>query len=134
RMWDAQTWRPCLVLPSTSCQVQFSGEDRAAGYINHGGKVNLLEVASSPCFHRMPPARKAAPLAHCLDISRDGRLAVAAHDDGFALWDLTTGRELAVVRTGICTSALFTPDGSNILTSGLDGVGQWPLHRASREG
>ena len=134
RMWDAQTWRPLLVLPSTSQQVQFSTDDRAVGYIYHGGKISLLDVAGSACFRRLMPMYTASRRVHSLDISRDGRLAVAAHDDGFDLWDLVAGRELAAVPTGICASALFMPDGSSILTSGVNGVGRWPLNYISSAG
>ncbi|HXJ55539.1 MAG TPA: protein kinase [Verrucomicrobiae bacterium] len=134
RMWNAQTWGVSLVLPSTSQQVQFSADDRAASYIFHGGQISLLDVASSACFRQMHPTRKFIQRVNSLDISRDGRLAVAAHDNGFDLWDLAAGRKLAAVPAGSCASALFTPDGASILTSSLDGVGRWPLRRDSRVG
>jgi eukaryotic-like serine/threonine-protein kinase len=134
RMWDAREWRPLLTLPSTSYHVHFSPDDRTVAYIYQAGQVSQLALTDDACFRRLQPSRRVSNSADNLDISPDGRLAVAALTAGFALWDLLAETELAVVPAGSCSSAIFTPDGTSILTSGSKGFRRWALIRAARKG
>jgi WD40 repeat protein len=109
--------------------VQFGSDDRTAAYIDHTGRVHCLEFAPADCFRRLPPNRPASNSGRNLDVSRDDRLVLAPHLEGFTLWDLSSGRELITVPNSICTSARFTPDGRSILTFCRDGVMRWPLTR-----
>lgn len=133
RMWDAQTWQPLVVIPGSSDQVQFSSDDRMAASLMYGGRVRRLEIATSVSFRRILPPGAGGRGRHGLDISQDGRLVLASHAVGATLLDLATGRELATIAAALCSSALFTPDGSNILTASREGVGLWPLERNSGE-
>jgi signal transduction histidine kinase len=62
-----------------------------------------------------------------LDISPDGKLVAAGYAEGLRILDLDKGRQLAFEPINDCRSALFTPDGKGLVTSGAAGLGYWPL-------
>src|SRR5262249_13273633 len=61
-----------------------------------------------------------------LDIDREGRLLAEAADDGVHLWDLSTGKEVQVLRLGRTASVIFGLSGRFLLTSGTAGLYRWP--------
>jgi WD40 repeat protein/DNA-binding SARP family transcriptional activator len=75
--------------------------------------------------------------AHVNDIvfSPDGMLVAGLADDGVLLvWDVASGRRVLGFRaqTGFASSVAFSPDGSKIATSGLDGAAVWSVTSGDR--
>jgi WD40 repeat protein len=56
----------------------------------------------------------------------DGRLLAVAMGDGIGLWDLTSSKELAFLRSQGSTFVLFEPSGT-LLTNGSAGLLRWPV-------
>ena len=64
-------------------------------------------------------------------VSPDGRLLAAAMTDGFGLWDLASGSELAFIETeGRGNSVLFEPSGA-LLALTPKGLFRWPIREQS---
>jgi WD40 repeat protein len=108
-------------------QHKFSPDDRYTASGSFDRRILVWDrqrnrLAIPPLNHR--------DVVHDLSFSPDGRhLLVACLDFTARLWDLETGRSLAVLRhTGNVTSASFSPEGRYIVTSGADGVTRiWDL-------
>lgn len=66
-----------------------------------------------------------------VDLSRDGRRAVTASDNGAAaIWDVSSGRRVASLRhqRGPVNSVQFSPDGRRVVTAGRDGTARvWDI-------
>ena len=60
-------------------------------------------------------------------IGFDGRLLASADQEGIRLWDLTTTREIHIIRAGDARSVWFDAGGRVVSASGSFGVRQWPL-------
>jgi WD40 repeat protein len=62
------------------------------------------------------------------DISPDSALLALGATDGVRLWDVARGREVAWLRMGDTTAALFRDDGRELLTCGpVDGLRRWRI-------
>jgi WD40 repeat protein len=60
-------------------------------------------------------------------ISRNGRLLASTGDHGVAVWDLTSGRQIASLPGSASRSAFFHPTAPYLITSGADGLHRWPI-------
>jgi WD40 repeat protein len=60
-------------------------------------------------------------------LSRDGRLLASTGDHGVAVWDLTSGRQIASLPGSGSRSAFFHPTAPYLITSGADGLHRWPI-------
>jgi WD40 repeat protein len=62
------------------------------------------------------------------EISPDGALLALGATDGLRMWDIAQGREIASLRLGDTTSALFRNDGRELWTCGAEaGLRRWPI-------
>jgi WD40 repeat protein/tRNA A-37 threonylcarbamoyl transferase component Bud32 len=61
------------------------------------------------------------------DVHPDGRLLATPSSEGFSLWDLAAGEEVLFHPQGHTLSALFTPDGKHLITSGTAGLRRFPV-------
>src|SRR5207249_2644287 len=59
--------------------------------------------------------------------SPDGQWLASAHSDGLRLWAASTGKEFCHLRLGYTWSVAIHPSGRSLLSSGEDGVQQWPI-------
>jgi len=129
RLWDSATGRQLMQLPlSTSC-LQFSSTGQWLGCQWQGGEqVQLLEVTPSREYRTIVSRLGAGRGGYYDgDISPDGRLlALGRGDAGDRLWDLSSGRELALLPSE-STWVLFQPDGLELLTGGVTGLHRWPI-------
>jgi WD40 repeat protein len=60
-----------------------------------------------------------------LDLTPDGRYALGGSTDsssGIKIWEIATGREVRVIKSGGVTAAAFSPDGRFIISGGGDGL------------
>jgi serine/threonine protein kinase/WD40 repeat protein len=132
-LWDPLSGRLLTRMNSVG-SPQFSRDGRWLGASWHGDQVDLLEVT---------PSRECRTLAqsdgsgdYCDgDISPDGRLLIMGRDDGARLWDLQSGRQIAILPEST-TYVFFENTNSaepghnrgvdyRLLTGGADGLQRW---------
>ncbi|MCI0642313.1 MAG: protein kinase [Gemmataceae bacterium] len=123
------------------CIPRFRRDDgRLAGTIQDG-KLGIWQVADGREFQRLvtqtvqKKTRYGSVTVHpdgrllsSVTVHPDGRLLAAATPNGFGLWDLVTGSEVAFVSTpgGDHHHVLFEPSGA-ILSLGPIGLTRWPV-------
>ncbi|MEN8150295.1 MAG: WD40 repeat domain-containing protein, partial [Planctomycetota bacterium] len=91
--------------------------------LEHEGKWPVRVVVNGQVSLRLGAGRPGRPQA--IALSPDEKRAVTGHTDGtVALWDLSTGRELARGggHTGTVFALEFHPDGSRVVSGGNDGL------------
>ena len=125
RLWDPATGRQLMQLPLVVAP-RFSIDGRWLGVARQGEQGQLLEVTSSPEYRTFVSSLGAGQVTYYDgDISPDGQLlALNMGDHGVPLWQLASGRELALLPPGI---PLFQPDGHELLTCGPGGLLRWSI-------
>src|SRR4029077_9648823 len=110
-------------LPLAVTSLEFSSTGQL-GYSWQGGEqVQLLEVTPSRAYRTISSSMGAGKGSyHDGDISPDGRLlALGMQPGGDRLWDLSSGREIAVLPAN-STCVLFQPDGHELISCGATGL------------
>jgi serine/threonine protein kinase/WD40 repeat protein len=111
--------------------LRFSRDDqRLAGGVRDG-KLGFFQVGDGREYRTL--VRKALPEKgeyQAASLSPDGRVLAVGMTDGFGLWDLASGSELAFLRmdeerNGV-TDLRFEPSG-DLLTAGYSGLLRWPV-------
>ena len=104
---------------------QFSSDGRWLGVAWHGEQAQLLEVTPTREYRTLVSSLGAGQGGYHQDsdISPDGRLLALDMDDAVRLWDLPSGRELAVLPPG---RPLFQSNGE-LLIAGPGGLHRWPI-------
>jgi serine/threonine protein kinase/WD40 repeat protein len=123
--------------PLGNLLTRFSPDDRRLAAGLDQGRLGIWDVGDAREL-RLLSRGEGAPDAVCAAaaVHPDGRLLAAAWSDGFGLWDLESGSELAFIpfrnlpRETMVKQLRFEPSGS-LLTSTPLGVLRWPV-RASR--
>jgi WD40 repeat protein len=64
------------------------------------------------------------------DISPDGELFALGMEDGVRIWEMSSGRELAVIQPVGSKVARFSPDGRQLLACGSDGLYIWSIRNS----
>jgi WD40 repeat protein/tetratricopeptide (TPR) repeat protein len=132
RLWNAWTGQQLLEWPALIDNLRFSRDGSLLGYVRHGGRVQLMAVASGSEYRTFVSSLGAGKGDYrYADISPDARLLAVGMEDGVRLWELASGRELAflpVPRTWSNWSALFLPDGRGLLSCGESGLLRWAIH------
>ncbi len=128
RLWDPATGRQLMQLPLQG-DPRFSSTGQHLGFMWQGSeRLQLLEATASREYRTIVSSLGAGQGTYREgDISRDGRLlALGMGSGGDRLWDLCSGRELAVLPSkSICV--LFQPNGRELLTCGFTGLQRWPI-------
>ena len=95
--------------------------------ISDDGKLGLWEVAAGGEYRTLVRAAAAGKgFYHHPSIRSDGRLLAVGMGDGFGLWDLPSGNELAFLESPGTDFVLFEPSGA-LLTNGSAGLLRWPV-------
>jgi hypothetical protein len=110
---------------------RFSRDDQRLAAGLRDGKLGSFQVGDGREYRRL--VRKALPekgLYRAAALSADDRLLAVGMLDGFGLWDLATGSELAFMpmTEGIegIVDLRFEPSGA-LLTAGYSGLLRWPV-------
>jgi WD40 repeat protein len=127
RLWDPRTAKQLFQTRAAMSTVRFSPDDRFLAGEIAGNKLRIWEVVASREYRTLARdlTRGQAGYQSC-SLSSDGRLLAVGMDDGFGLWDLSSSKELAFMRTPGITHVLFEPGGA-LLTIGPGDVRRWPV-------
>jgi WD40 repeat protein len=130
-LWNCPDYRPAVAARGydSNFQCDFSPEGQwlAAGIRNE--IVGLFQISFSSVLRHIYVLPLEERGVWCLDISPDGKLMAAGCTEGLRLLDFATGKEWAFRPFRDCRSAIFTPDGSALVTCGSSGLARWPIER-----
>jgi serine/threonine protein kinase/WD40 repeat protein len=132
RLWDPATGRQLMQLPLSATSLQFSSTGQWLGCLWQGDEqLQLLEVTPSREYRTIVSGLGAGRGRYMNgDISPDGRLlALSMAEAGDRLWELSSGRELAVLPSG-SNCVLFHPEGRELLTCGSGGLDRWSIEES----
>jgi serine/threonine protein kinase/WD40 repeat protein len=116
RLSDVATGRALIEAPLL-VEPQFSRDGRWLSVLQNGEDAQLLEAVPAPEYRTLGDGRGEYAEG---DLSPGGRLlAVDRGQAGVHLWDVTTGREVAVLPAGL---PLFRPGGHELLVAGAGGL------------
>ncbi len=134
RFWDAESGRPLLQIPGIAYQLIFSADDRRLAFGQWDDHVRMLELAWPAALRGyLSEAPATGPFQP--SFSADGRWVANPSSAGVRVWDTAEADgPVAVVPELKCRSAVFSPDGSALWTSGSRGLARWPLSRAGGDG
>jgi serine/threonine protein kinase/WD40 repeat protein len=133
-LFDVGTGQKIFMSPYVgSATLRFSRDDRRLAGARQDGKLGIWQVGDSREYRTL--VRRDLPdkagYTYSMSVDRDGRLLAAAMTDGFCLWDLASGSELAFIPTqGETNGILFEPSGA-LLTLCRTGLFRWPVQRGS---
>jgi WD40 repeat protein len=134
-LWHVSSGRQLMRLTAVH-PPHFSADGRSLGVVWHGDRAELLEVTQSREYRTLTSSRGTGLRGYNhADFSPDGRVLAVGMNEGTCLWDLRTGREVAVLPAGT-THVGFDGRGRAeegpagppwaLLTSGTDGLQRWP--------
>jgi serine/threonine protein kinase/WD40 repeat protein len=129
-LFDVGTGQKLFETTPVYCSRRFSRDDRRLAGGVQDGKLGIWQVGDSREYRTL--LRKALPekSEYAYEaVHADGRLLAVAMKDGFGLWDLASGSELAFIpmngEDGV-HDLRFEPSGA-LLTAGLSGLFRWPI-------
>jgi WD40 repeat protein len=125
RLWDTSTGRQVMQLAGTVF-LRFSRDGRWLGAASNGANAQLLEVTPTIEYRTLASNLGVEEAGYEGDISSDGRLLAMDMDRGVHLWDLPSGRQVAMLPKG---KPLFLPEGSEVLISNEAGLHRHPIRR-----
>jgi len=125
RLWDTSTGRQVMQLAGTVF-LHFSSDGRWLGAVTKGADAQLLEVTPTREYRSLASNLGVEEAGYEGDISSDGRLLAMDMDSGIHLWDLPSGRQVAMLPKG---KPLFLPDGREILICNGTGLHRHPIRR-----
>jgi serine/threonine protein kinase/WD40 repeat protein len=130
-LFDVDTGHRLFAVPPGGTAGRFSRDGRRLAGGIRDGKLGIWQVGDSREYRTL--VRKAAPAKakyQSVALHPDGRLLAVGMSDGFGLWDLATGSELAFMPIDEGNSGVldvrFEPSGT-LLTSGFAGLLRWPV-------
>ena len=134
RLWDSATGRQLMQFALAGIPA-FSNDGRWLGSAWQGGEQwQLLEVTPSREYRTIVSSLGAGRgHYHDGDISPDGRLlALGMGGEGDRLWDLSSGRELALLPSG-SHGVLFQSDGRALFSCDPTGLQRWPIQEGEAD-
>jgi serine/threonine protein kinase/WD40 repeat protein/Tfp pilus assembly protein PilF len=127
-LFDVGTGQKLMGTPPILAARRFSRDGRRLAGGVQDGKLGIWQVGDGREYRTL--IRKALPEKdeyRSVAVSLDGRLLAAGMTDGFGLWDLGSGSELAFIPGGDRNNfVLFEPSGA-LLTLSAAGLARWPV-------
>jgi len=134
---DPQIGRILFNRPGGGVVGRFSPDGKYLAGVVEDGKFSRLRVADGRAYRKFVHAKPVAALNHSyFATTPDSRVLVVATNvggkNGFGVWDLDRGQEIAFLPGGSANSLehLTIDLNGNLLMNGLSGVYRWPI-RAS---
>jgi outer membrane biosynthesis protein TonB len=127
-------------LPERSDDIQASARTRLLSLASGRYLLDPEQAGFTFQIHNLRDASEAIEIESELGrrgfwrISRDGRFMASAHRDVTALWDLDTGALLATLDHGGATALSFSPDATQLVVAGRDGLFLYDLRDPSALG
>ncbi|HJZ94163.1 MAG TPA: protein kinase, partial [Gemmataceae bacterium] len=131
-LFDVGTGQRLFTSRSFQHTRRFSSDDRRLAGAIQDGKLGIWQVADGREYRTL--FRKALPEKQgyeSLSMSPDGRLIAAAMWDGFGIWDLASGNEVAFIPTGGRGNRVHFEPSGDLLALGSTGLFRWPIVRES---
>jgi serine/threonine protein kinase/WD40 repeat protein/tetratricopeptide (TPR) repeat protein len=128
QLWDTATGRELFSMPAVTPALRFGPDGRLAAELKDG-KLQLLRVAPSRTFRTLTRSSSANKISYG-EIITDGRWLAEHVPGGFALWDLTSGNELAFLPIDM-KPIRFDTDGSLWTNAWERGLLRWPIHQGN---
>ncbi len=135
RVWEVDSGReiaqfPALEGPVKACYVAKNGR---SGLVTDGGALLDVTWSGRPDVKRTRQVSRTWASVIAAAISPDGLTLALAEGMDIHLWSTKSGNELPKLELGEVTMGLaFTPDGSRLVTTGLDKVSVWDVRRGKR--
>jgi WD40 repeat protein/Tfp pilus assembly protein PilF len=132
RFFDPGCGRPLLIHADSFQGTQwlrFSPDDRYLAANQYDLKHQILEVAVGREYRTLCPAQvMEKPELYHAAFSPDGSWLAVGMLDGFGIWDLNSGNELAVIAgIGRNLSLIFEPSGALLTEGSRFGVLRWSI-------
>src|SRR5262249_30242260 len=101
-LFDVGTGQRLFASPAPLPVIRFSPDDRLLAGALQDGKIGFFQVGDAREHRTLFRKNKPEKVAYFgpVTVSPDGRLLAAGMDDGFGLWDLASGSEIAFVPVG----------------------------------
>ena len=109
QVWDLETGRSLVTVETP--RPTFSDEEGVDAFVNDGRR-SLMNTACA--------------------VARDGRVVSASSDGTLSIWDLDTGRALAVLEghADSVSACAVTPDSRHVVSASMDGTASaWSRQR-----
>jgi WD40 repeat protein len=127
RVWETDTARPLVAWPK-GLVIAPDASGHRIGHLWNKNQLQVVELIRGEEYRTLASSLGPGQGDYWDgDISPDGRLLAVAMDDGVRVWDLPNSREVAYLPTDKTASPIFSPDGNELITSGLSGLLRWPL-------
>jgi WD40 repeat protein len=132
RIWDAATGEELLTLAGHTAglhSVTYSPDGRtiATSSDNLDATIKVWDAQSGDLIYTLGPN---PGRAWGLSFSPDNKLLAASGFDGFIkVWDMATGQEKTNMtgKTSTVASLIFTADGQQLITGGVDSASIWDV-------
>lgn len=128
-LFDTGTGQKLFEVAGGVCR--FSDDNRRLGVCTLGGKSGIFNVGDGREFRTLvrEPALKKL-LYTSVSVHPDSKMLAAGMTDGFGVWDIASGEDLAFVPLDAGSEGIralqFEPSGS-LLTAGFSGLFRWPV-------
>jgi WD40 repeat protein/Flp pilus assembly protein TadD len=130
RFWDPRTGKQMFRTPALFPCMRVGGPKGWLAAEIDGAMLRFLEATAGREYrtlhHSSSPGDGVAEY-YGGTIDSLGRLLAVSMRDGVRVWDLGGGNEIAFLPLGYTAGVCFQPSGA-LLTSGPDGVLEWPVH------
>jgi WD40 repeat protein len=139
RLWDVPTGKQLLSVSGIGTHVQFSRDDRLLGATTQGRHVQVYRFAGGREWRSLTPRAetgRSLPLWAVSDQCLAGHdlMAVGSGNVGMAVVDVEEARQVGYLPLPTSCPIGFEPDGTALVTQGVEGVLRWPLRADSAEG